>query len=118
MGVPEVDGHPKPADPVGRLRYAARDLFEDLDSYAALCNEVSCISKRAGRLEGRATDIVSAYLAGPGLLQPGCFGRTDTQVLCFGSDGAAVAISVSFAEALNPPDWLAQFTRWTSGKND
>jgi shikimate 5-dehydrogenase len=89
---------------------AARDLFDDLETYAVLCNEVSCISKRAGRLEGRATDMVSAYLAWQGLVTPGYFARTGGQVLCLGGGGAAVAISVSVAEALDPADRPARFT--------
>lgn len=92
------------------LLNTARDIFDELEAYAVLCNEVSCISKRAGRLEGRATDMVSAYLAWQGLVTPGYFARTGGQVLCLGGGGAAVAISVSLAEAQNPADWPARFT--------
>jgi hypothetical protein len=33
---------------------ASRDMFDYLDPYAQLCGEISCISKREGRLEGYA----------------------------------------------------------------
>ena len=42
------------------LLAAARDLFDYLDPYAELCNEVSCISKSGDRLEGYAKDPLSA----------------------------------------------------------
>jgi shikimate 5-dehydrogenase len=42
------------------LLAAAGDLFDELDPYAQLCNEVSCISKQDGRLEGHAKDPISA----------------------------------------------------------
>jgi shikimate 5-dehydrogenase len=39
---------------------AARDMFDDLDAYARICGEVSCISKRGSVLEGHALDPISA----------------------------------------------------------
>ena len=39
---------------------AARDMFDYLDPYAILCNEISSISKLEGRLEGHAKDPISA----------------------------------------------------------
>ena len=37
---------------------ATRDMFDYLDPYAVLCDEVSSISKRDGRLEGHAKDPI------------------------------------------------------------
>src|SRR4029453_8281921 len=45
------------------LLAASRDLFDTLDSYAELCGEVSCISKRGSALLGRAVDPITAGLS-------------------------------------------------------
>src|SRR5690242_13546290 len=38
---------------------ATSDMFDNLDKYAQLCQEVSCISKRDGRLTGYAKDAIT-----------------------------------------------------------
>jgi shikimate dehydrogenase len=87
-----------------RLLEAARDLFDELDPYARLCGEVSCISKRGGRLIGHAKDPVTAGRTLEGMLAPGHFGRTGGEVLCFGSGGAGTAISVYLMTRPDPAD--------------
>lgn len=76
------------------LYQAARDLFDEVDSYARLCDEVSCIARREGRLLGWAKDPISAGRALERLLGPGYFGRTGGAVLCFGAGGAGTAIAL------------------------
>jgi shikimate dehydrogenase len=78
---------------------AARDLFDYLDPYATLCEEVSCISKAAngpeeGRLEGHAKDPLTAGASLDAILGPGYFGHTGGEVLCLGAGGAALAIAL------------------------
>jgi shikimate 5-dehydrogenase len=61
------------ADPLSRgalitthkldLFRACRDLFDDLDEYAALMAETSCLSKRDGQLIAHAKDPVTSGLA-------------------------------------------------------
>src|SRR4051794_37360813 len=80
------------------LLAATRDLFDDLDSDAQLCQEVSCISKQDGRLQGHAQDAVMAGQALAPVVGAGYFGRTGAQVLCLGSGGAAIAIALHFAK--------------------
>ncbi|WP_207890457.1 shikimate dehydrogenase family protein [Rubrobacter taiwanensis] len=87
-----------------RLLEAAYDLFDELDYYARLCGEVSCISKRDGRLIGHAKDPVTAGRALEDLLAPGHFGRTGGEVLCFGAGGAGTAISVHLMTRPDPAD--------------
>jgi shikimate dehydrogenase len=76
------------------LLAATRDLFDELDPWAELCNEVSCISKRDGRLRGHAKDPITAGRTLEALLGPGYFGRTGAEGLCFGAGGAGLAITV------------------------
>lgn len=87
-----------------KLLAAARDLFEELDPYARLCEEVSCISKRDGRVIGHAKDPITAGRSLRALLGPGYFGRTGGEVLCLGAGGAGTAISVYLMSGQTPAD--------------
>ncbi len=92
------------------LLQASRDQFEFLDSYARLCGEISCISKRNGRLEGYAKDPISSGKAWQAFVPAGHFGRTHAEVLCYGSGGAAVATSVFLAHCPDASDRPNRFT--------
>jgi shikimate dehydrogenase len=87
-----------------KLLAAARDLFEELDPYARLCEEVSCISKRDGRVIGHAKDPITAGRSLRALLGPTYFGRTGGEVLCLGAGGAGTAISVYLMSGQTPAD--------------
>jgi shikimate 5-dehydrogenase len=88
---------------------AARDLFDSLDPYAELCQEVSCISKLEDRLEGHAKDPISAGLSLDAILGPGYFGRTNGQVLCLGAGGAALAIALYLINKADSADRPRRF---------
>ena len=85
------------------LLAAAHDLFDELDPYARLCEEVSCISKRDGRVIGHAKDPITAGRSLRALLGSGYFKRTGGDVLCLGAGGAGTAISVYLMGEQNPP---------------
>jgi shikimate 5-dehydrogenase len=76
------------------LYEAAGDLFAELDDFALLCGEVSCLAKRDGRLLGWAKDPISAGRALDDLLGPRYFERTGGDVLCIGAGGAGTAIAL------------------------
>ena len=86
------------------LYQAARDLFDETDRYARLCDEVSCIAKRDGRLFGWAKDPISAGRSLDHILGPGYFGRTGGEVLCFGAGGSGVAIALHLLSRPAPAD--------------
>ena len=86
------------------LLAAARDLFDELDPYARLCEEVSCISKRDGRVIAHAKDPITAGRSLRTLLGPGYFRRTGGEVLCLGAGGTGTAISVYLVEGQTPAD--------------
>ncbi|MCL4562016.1 MAG: shikimate dehydrogenase [Chloroflexi bacterium] len=86
------------------LLAAARELFDDLDPYAALLGEVSSISKREGRLEGHAKDPLSAGASLDAIVGPGYFGSTGGQVLCFGAGGSAIATLLHLINRPEPAD--------------
>jgi len=79
------------------LLAATRELFEYLDPYAELCDEISCISKRDGKLEGHALDPISSGRAWQTFVPRGHWERTNGHVFCLGAGGAATAISVYLA---------------------
>jgi shikimate dehydrogenase len=81
------------------LLEATRHLFDELDPYAELCGEISCISKRDGALVGHAKDPITSGLSWQAFVPTGHWGRTGGHVLCFGAGGSAIAISV-FAAGL------------------
>ncbi len=92
------------------LYNATAQLFDEFDSYARLCGEVSCISKREDKLIGHAKDPISSGLALQAFISAGHFDRGNAQVLCFGAGGAAVAISLYFANLTATSDRPARFT--------
>jgi len=77
---------------------AGRGFFDELDAYAQICGEVSCIVKREGRLLGFAKDPLSSAAALDQFLPRGHWARAERDVLCLGAGGAATAISVAMAE--------------------
>ena len=73
------------------LLTAARDMFEYLDPYAMITDEVSSISKLEGRLEGHAKDPITSGASLDAIIEKDYFGRTGGDVLCFGAGGSAIA---------------------------
>lgn len=83
---------------------AAGNLFDELDHWARLCGEISCISKLENRLFGMAKDPDGAGRALTKMLGPGYFGRTQGEVLCFGAGGAGLAITVHLMTCVDSRD--------------
>ena len=73
------------------LLSAARDMFEYLDPYALITDEISSISKLEGRLEGHAKDPITAGKSLDAIIGDNYFGRTGGDVLSFGAGGSAIA---------------------------
>jgi shikimate 5-dehydrogenase len=87
---------------------ATKHLFDEFDSYAQLTGEVSSISKRDGKLIGHAKDPISSGLALQAFI-PKSYWRNNAHVLCFGSGGAAISISLYFATQENTGDRPKKF---------
>jgi len=86
------------------LLKAARNLFDDLDSYAQLLGEVSSISKSNNRLMGHAKDPISVGLSMDAILGEGYFGRTEGSVLIFGAGGSGSAALLHLLNKQDPAD--------------
>ncbi len=83
------------------LLAATRERFDSLDETARLCDEVSCIVKRDGKLLAFAKDPQASARALRDFLPPRHWTGGNRDVLCLGAGGAAIAISVALARA-NP----------------
>jgi shikimate 5-dehydrogenase len=83
---------------------AAADLFDEIDEFAALCGEISSISKHGGRLIGHAKDPITAGLSLEEFLAPDHFARTGGHVLCLGAGGAGTAIVWYLARRADAPE--------------
>jgi shikimate dehydrogenase len=81
------------AHKVDVVRHAG-DLFGELDVFARLCREVSCISKRDGVVVGHAKDPITAGLALDSMLGRNYWGTHSAHALCLGAGGAGTAITV------------------------
>jgi len=74
---------------------ACRDLFDEVDEYAQLCGETSCLAKRDGRLWALATDPIASGRA----LAEFYPEKGGGEVLCLGAGGSAAAITVHLIQA-------------------
>lgn len=78
------------AGPFGKLRAG---LFDELDPYASLLGEVSCISKRDGKLVGHAKDPITSGLALAAFLPPNHWESTGAEAFIMGAGGSAMALT-------------------------
>jgi len=83
---------------------AAHDLFDIIDSPADMLGELSCLSKRNGRLVASAKDPQSSGLAIGAFLPAGHFARTGAEALIMGAGGSAIAITSQLMEVARGAD--------------
>src|SRR5450759_1159688 len=92
------------------LLTAARDMFDNIDPYAQITDEVSSISKLEGRLEGHAKDPISSGLSLDAIIGKNYFGRTGGDVLSFGAGGSAIATLLHLINKKDQGDRPKRFT--------
>lgn len=85
------------------LYRAASSLFDDIDPFGVACHEISSISKREGKLVGRAKDPLTVALALEDFLPPTYFSDTGAHVLILGAGGSGTALSWALAHRLHDP---------------
>ena len=78
---------------------ACGQSFAALDEDARLCDEVSCIVKRGGKLLAYAKDPGASAQALAHFVPAGHWRAGDRDALCLGAGGAAIAISIALARA-------------------
>ena len=92
------------------LLTAARDMFDYLDPYAKITDEISSISKLDGRLEGHAKDPITSGKSLDAIIGDGYFGRTGGHVLSFGAGGSAIATLLHLINKTHAEDRPKKFT--------
>ncbi len=75
------------------LLQACRDIFDELDPYASLLDEVSSISKRDGKLVGHAKDPVTSGLALEAFLPERHWEQTRAEAFIMGAGGSSMALT-------------------------
>lgn len=75
------------------LLKACKDMFDELDPYAMLMDEISSISKRDGKLVGHAKDPISSGLAIEAFLTKNYWKTTGAEILLMGAGGATIALT-------------------------
>lgn len=73
---------------------AAADMFDDLHASARITGEVSCISKRDGKLIGHAKDPLTGGMSLDAILGEAYFARTGGHVMNIGAGGSGKAIAL------------------------
>jgi shikimate 5-dehydrogenase len=92
------------------LLTAARDMFDYLDPYALITDEISSISKLEGRLEGHAKDPITSGLSLDAIIEKDYFAKTGGEVLCFGAGGSAIATFLHLNNKTDKSDRPRRFT--------
>jgi shikimate dehydrogenase len=92
------------------LLAASKDMFEYLDPYAHLTDEISSISKNHGQLEGHAKDPITSGASLDYIIGKDYFGKTNGHVLCFGAGGAAIATLLHLINKKDKSDRPKKFT--------
>jgi len=81
------------------LLKACRDLFDELDPYAQLMGEISCISKRDGKLRGHAKDPITSGFSLEAFLPKGHWEKSSAEVLVLGAGGSSIAVTSYILDA-------------------
>ncbi len=92
------------------LLTAARDMFDYLDPYALITDEVSSISKLDGRLEGHAKDPLTSGASLEAIIEKDYFAKTGGEVLSFGAGGSAIATLLHLINKQDKGDRPRKFT--------
>lgn len=83
---------------------ACRDQFDELDVHAQQTGEISCISKRDGRLLGHAKDPITAGLSLEAFLPHDHWRKSRAPIFIMGAGGSSVALTSYLMQATNPAD--------------
>jgi shikimate 5-dehydrogenase len=75
------------------LYKACREFFDEIDLFARVMEETSCLSKRGGKFVCHAKDPISSGLALQGFLPKQHFARTRAELFAIGAGGSTIAFT-------------------------
>ncbi|ONI81011.1 shikimate dehydrogenase [Actinosynnema sp. ALI-1.44] len=110
---PQIPGALITSHKTGVYRSAA-DLFDEIDPDAERFGEISSLSKKDGKLTGRAFDPITAGLAMEEFIPPDHFRGTGGELLCLGAGSAGTAIIWYLAHRADMPRRIFCTDRSTS----
>jgi len=87
------------------LLKACRDMFDELGPYAELLGEISCISKRDGKLIGHAKDPVTSGLSLEAFTPEDYWAKTAGQLCLLGAGGSSLALTTYFMKSKPRNEW-------------
>jgi shikimate 5-dehydrogenase len=87
------------------LYEAAMDFFDEIDSYAKLLGEVSCISKKDGKLVGHAKDPITSGLSLESFIPKNHWKKTKAEICIIGAGGASLALTAYIMLTLKKENW-------------
>ncbi len=88
---------------------AASDLFDEIDPFARMMGETSCLSKTDAGLVCHAKDPISSGLALDAFIPVGHWERTGAQALSIGAGGSTIAISWYLSQQSKAADRPSSF---------
>ena len=87
------------------LLSACRDMFDELGPYAELLGEISCISKRDGKLRGHAKDPITSGLSLEAFCPKDHWKKTGAEMCLLGAGGSSLALTTYFMKSKPGNEW-------------
>jgi len=81
------------------LLKVCRDMFDFLDPDAELMGEISCFSRRDGKLRGHAKDLITSGLALEAFMPKDHWRETGAEAFSMGAGGSSIAITSYLMDA-------------------
>ncbi|MBD3197420.1 MAG: shikimate dehydrogenase [Candidatus Lokiarchaeota archaeon] len=82
------------------LYQAATNIFDEIGDYTKLLKEVSCISKKDGKLWGHAKDPITSGLAFESFIPKNHWKKTNAEIFIIGAGGASLALTTYIMQEL------------------
>lgn len=80
-------------------------MFEELGPYAKLLGEISCISKRRGKLRGHAKDPITSGLSLEAFCPKDYWEKTGVEMCLLGAGGSSLALTTYFMKSKSKVEW-------------
>ena len=84
---------------------AAMEFFDEIGDYVKLLGELSCISKRNGKLWAHAKDPITSGLAYEAFIPKDHWKKKGGEICIMGAGGASLALTTYFMEKLEQEFW-------------
>ncbi len=87
---------------------AAYDLFDKIDPYSKLLGELSCISKRKGKLWAHAKDPITSGLSYESFIPKNHWAKSKGNIFIIGAGGASLALTTYLMQTLKKKNYPAK----------